>query len=101
MAKKPKFEKLALNMRRGGELRFDTAYNAPEAARLAVKHARKGWDVEVTAGGAGTYGASKRKSVAFMSCTPSARKAYWSDPDGKAHAKCTMTPAFKKRVRGR
>lgn len=94
MAKKPKFEKLFVNLQRSGELRYETAYNAKDAARIAAKHARKGWSVKVTSG-------AKTRAATFMSCEPSARKAYWSDPDVKAHAICTMTPAFKKRVRGR
>lgn len=90
--RKPKTEHLAINLKRGGELRFESAYTAPEAARIATKWARKGWDVEVKP----YHGNAK-----FMTCTPSKRKAYWSDPDPKAHAICKLTPAFKKRVRGR
>lgn len=90
--RKPKFEALTVHLKRGGEIRFESAYDAPEAARLATKWARKGWDAEVK---------SKTGSAKFMTCTPSKRKAYWSDPDPKAHAICKLTPAFKKRVRGR
>ena len=90
--KKPKFEALTINLQRGGELRFESAYSAPEAARIATKWARKGWDAQVK---------TKRGTVKLMTCTPSKRKAYWSDPDPKAHAICKLTPAFKKRVRGR
>jgi hypothetical protein len=89
---KAKFEKLQINLSRGGELRFETAYDAREAARIATKWARKGWAVKVN---------SMTGRTPFMTCEPSARKAYWSDPDPKAHAICKLTPAFKKRVRGR
>lgn len=89
---KPKFEKLAVNLQRGGELRYETAYNAREAAKIATKWARKGWEVEVKPWSG---------SAKYMTCSPSKKKAYWSDPDPKAHAVCTLTPAFKKRVRGR
>lgn len=90
--KKPKFEPITINLQRGGELRYESAYNAPEAARIATKWARKGWSVEVK---------PKRGTMKFMTCEPSKKKAYWSDPDPKAHAICKLTPAFKKRVRGR
>jgi hypothetical protein len=92
LAKKPKFEHLTVNLKRGGELRYETAYNARDAARIATKFARKGWSVEVK-----PWGGNAR----FMTCEPSARKGYWSDPDPKAHAICKLTPAFKKRVRGK
>ena len=87
---KPKFEKLFLNLQRGGELRFDTAHSAPEAARLGAKYARKGWSVKIT---------SRAGKTPFMTCEPSTKRAYWSDPDPKAHAICKLTPAFKKRVK--
>jgi hypothetical protein len=87
-----KFEKLTLQLRKGGEMRFETAYNAYDAAKAAARWSRKGWDVEVVAASSG-HG--------FMTCKPSARKAYWSDPDVKAHAVCKISPAFKKRIRVR
>ena len=92
MAKKQKFEKLWIHAERKGELQSNTAYNARDAARIAAKRARKGWKVKVT---------STNGRTPFMTCSPSSTKAYWSDPDVKPHAICTMTPAFKKRVRGR
>ena len=87
-----KFEKLWIHLYRGGEIRDETAYNARDAARIGTKWARKGWSVKVL---------PRSGSRAFMTCEPSKKKAYWSDPDPKAHAICKLTPAFKKRVRGK
>lgn len=91
---KPKFERLTISCLRGGEIQYATKYNARDAAREATKRAKDGWSCKIL-GGAG------KRSTTFMSCEPSARRKYWSDPKPKAHAICTMTPAFKKRIRGR
>lgn len=88
--KRPTFEKLTLTLTKGGGIQFDTKYDAPSAARAATKAARQGWDVKVSKSWVG-----KREPKTLMSCKPSARK------DVKAHAICSMTPAFKKRIRGR
>lgn len=86
MARSPKTEKLQISALRRGEIRFDTKYTAPEAAKSATRFARQGWTVEVQSGHR-----TKRTTV-FMKCVPVVKGS-------KTFAKCSMTPAFKKRIR--
>ncbi len=96
--KKPKWEKLSISCLRRGEVQYETAYNAPEAARKATKRAKAGWSCKITKSGSGSY-SDKRKPVAFMTCEPSANPSVHDyGPHRKTFAKCSMTPAFKKRV---
>jgi hypothetical protein len=88
MAKKkkpPATMKLAVNALRRGEIRYDTEYTAPAAARNAVKRARDGYTVEVKAWDSGHL---------KMTCKPGIKK-------GKTVAVCDIKPAFKKAIRGR
>lgn len=91
MAKaKPKLEKLSVNLFRRGEVRYEIAYYAHDAAKLATKWARKGWQAEVQA-----WGSLGTKRNVFMSCGPaSATKR----PGHREIAACSITPAFKKRI---
>ena len=105
--KKPVWEKLQISSLRRGEVQFDTAYNARDAAKIAAKRARQGWSVKVVKSGGGSY-ANKRIPPAMMTCEPSVTAAVQSvgylNKTGihrKPFARCTMTPAFKKRVTGR
>ena len=84
MPRKPKFEKLQISCLRRGEMQFETAYDARDAAKRATRRAKAGWSVKVSA----------RGPRALMECKPAAK-------NGKAFASCTMTPAFKKRSAGR
>jgi len=87
MPKWPKTEKLSVNMSRRGELRYDTAYNAPEAARIATKWAKKGWSVRVQ-----SWRSLGTKRGIQMTCEPSLTR-------GKEIAKCEIAPPFKKRLK--
>jgi len=92
-AKKPKFEKLSINMQRRGELRYEMAYTAREAASKATKAAKQGWDVKVQ-----NWQSLGTNRNVQMTCTPSAgiakTRTRWV-------AKCTVMPAFKKRLKGK
>lgn len=101
MAKKPKFEKLSINYYRRGELRYETAYNAREAARKATKMAKQGWEATVQ-----SFGSLGTKRGVHMTCGSQTRG--WADKRKRdadkmvrPFAKCTMTPAFKKRIKVR
>lgn len=96
--KKPKFEKLAIHAERRGVLKYDTAYDAPAAARIATKLARQGFKTEVVkwgGGGSSMYDTSKMRKLVRMTCAPTVGKR------GKTHAMCTVTPAFKKALQRR
>lgn len=92
-AKKPKFEVLSVNMERRGELRYEKAYNAREAAAIATKAAKQGWDVKVQ-----NWRSLGTNRNVQMTCTPSAgipkTRTRWV-------ARCTTTPGFKKRLKGK
>ena len=91
--KKPKFEKLQVSSLRIGVLEYDTAYDAPTAARIAARRSRAGWSVRVE---------GMKSSKAFMTCEPSQQiSRHDVGPHPKTYAKCTMTKAFKKRVQRR
>jgi len=99
--KKPVWEKLSISALRRGEIQYDAAYNARDAARIATQRARQGWSVKVTKSGGGSY-SNKRLPPAMMTCEPSASHSVHDyGPHRKTFARCTMTPAFKKRVTGR
>lgn len=99
--RKPKLEKLSVNLRKGGELRYETAYDAHAAAKTATKWARKGWRAEVQA-----WNSLGTKRNVFMTCEPGAVPGPLDKygraprvPDGmRVVASCTITPAFKKRI---
>lgn len=88
--KRPKFEKLAINMERGLVIRYDSAYNAPEAARIATKAAKDGWRVTIQ-----SWGSAYKRNI-LMTCGPASSVNKRSR--SKLIASCTMTPAFKKRL---
>jgi hypothetical protein len=94
MPKKPKFEKLNISALRRGEIRFATAYSAPEAAKIATKMARQGWRVEVQAWGSGHV---------KMKCEPDWKYPNRGRGENRKHdiARCTMKPAFKKQLKRR
>jgi hypothetical protein len=92
MPKKPTFEKLNISALRSGEIRFATAYSAPEAAKIATKMARQGWRVEVQAWGSGHV---------KMKCEPDWKYRASDTPRGVRFARCTMKPAFKKQLKRR
>ena len=87
--KKPKFGKLSINSERRGQLMFDTAYNAPDAARIATKRAKQGWKVQVQ--NWASLGTSRNIQ---MRCEPATKR-------DKTVARCTLSSAFKKQIRGR
>lgn len=89
--KKAKFEKLSVNLYRRGELRFETVYSAAEAARIAAKWTRKGWDATVQ-----PWESLGTKRNVFMSCKP-----FMGKRGNKVFARCQLTPAFKKRIQRR
>jgi hypothetical protein len=95
--KKPKFEKLSINMERRGELRYATAYNARDAAKIATKAAKQGWDTTVQ-----SFSSLGTKRGIYMECH-SSKVSAGRDPGflAKAVARCKLSPAFKKRLRGR
>jgi len=84
-------EKLAVNSERRGQMKFDTAYTATEAARMATKLAKAGWKVTVQLWG---HGGTRRGIL--MTCTPATGRRRQT-----ATAHCTVTPAFKKRIKWR
>lgn len=87
MAKrKPKWTKYQISMTRRGVMRFDAAYNAPDAARKATKQAKDGWTVEVQGG--------TKRLVTHMTCKPALKR-------GKAYAVCTMRPTFRQAIQRR
>jgi len=88
MRKRPKVHKLAVNALRKGEMRYETAYDAPEAARIATRWARAGWKVEIQ-----NWRSLGTKRHVYMTCEPAARK-------GKTIALCSIKPSFKKEIRG-
>lgn len=95
MAKKPKFEKLQISCLKGGEMQFETAYDARDAAKRATRRAKAGWSCKVN-----TY--SAKRTVTMMTCEPSQRiSRHDYGPHRKVFARCTMTKAFKKRAAGR
>jgi hypothetical protein len=92
--KKPATQKLDISMIRRGVLQYETAYTAPEAARIATKFAKQGWTVDVIrwGGRSAHYGdtSNLRRNVK-MTCKPVEKR-------GKVYAACTMKPDFKKAV---
>jgi hypothetical protein len=82
-ARKLKFEKLQISGFRRGEIRYDHAYNARDAARKATKLARKGYDVKVRG----------RGPQVRMHCEPTSKR-------DRTYASCTMTPTFKRQIKG-
>lgn len=92
--KRPKTEKLSVNLRKGGELRYETAYDAPEAARIAASWAKKGWAAEVQA----WQSLGTRRNV-YMTCRGSSAAFKRHGRSDKLFAKCEMKPAFKRRVK--
>jgi hypothetical protein len=85
VARRIKTQKLQVSAQRRGEIRFHTAYTAPEAARVAAKMARQGWTVEVQDWQSGRV---------KMKCRPGSKR-------DRAFAACEIKPAFKKQIRGR
>ena len=94
MAKAPrqKFQKLSITGNRHGEIRFETKYNARDAARAATALAKRGYLVDVTA-----FDSGHRK----MRCVPVMRGEHKSRVYTKPGAHCTIKPAFKKQIKGR
>lgn len=87
MAKrKAKWLKYQISMIRRGVMRFDDAYNAPDAARKATRHAKDGWTVEVQT--------NNKRLTTHMTCKPALKK-------GKAFAVCTMRPTFRQAIQRR
>lgn len=70
---------LFISSERRGVLEYDKAYTPGEAAKIATKRARAGWDVRVT--GKGTQ--------VKMRCAPRSVR-------GRTVAMCSMTPVFKR-----
>lgn len=91
MSRRPKTEKLSVNMSRRGELRYETAYTAPEAARIATKYAKQGWRVKVQ-----SWQSLGTKRGVQMTCAPTS-----STKTSKTYASCEIAPAFKKRLKTR
>jgi hypothetical protein len=91
-SRKPKFQKYQISAIRRGVMEFDTAYNAPDAARIAAKRARKGWRVKVQNAGSGSF--TKTKTYVYMTCAP-------HTTGSKTVARCTLKPAFKKQIHRR
>lgn len=90
-ARKVETKRYEVGAERRGVMKFGTAYNAPEAARLATQYARQGYTAEVhTFSGRGF--AVGRKTV-HMTCAPQVKGT-------KTVAACVLKPAFKKRVKG-
>jgi len=87
MARKQKFQKLAVNAQRHGTSHFDTQYNARDAAQSAIKYARDGWTVEVK-----DWNTDHLK----MTCWPGAKTTC----GGKVIGTCEIKPAFKKQIKG-
>jgi len=85
---KPKFEKYAVNAIRRGELRYDTVYNAADAARSAAKFARQGYSVRVQ-----PWRSLGTDRNVMMTCEPASGVR-----TKKLNARCTMTPSFKKQI---
>ena len=79
------FMKLQISMLRRGEIRYETAYDAAEGARLAAKWAKKGWKVEVQK-------VTRKGLPVQMTCEPLERK-------GKMTARCAIKPGFKKAMK--
>lgn len=79
------FMKLQLSLDKRGEMRFDTAYDAAEGARLATKWAKQGWKVRVQK-------VTRKGLPVQMTCEPLERK-------GKMTARCTIKPGFKKAMK--
>lgn len=83
-----KTQKLSINGIRRGELRYDTQYNATDAARSATKLARQGYQVTVQ-----PWRSTGSRNIA-MTCEPVVAKR-----GSKTVAVCKMTPAFKKQLK--
>lgn len=81
--RKQRTQKLFLHGERRGVVVFDQAYTAIEAARAATKMARKGYKVKVTGTG----------PKVRMTCEPKVAGT-------KTVVTCSITPAFKKQVKG-
>lgn len=79
------FMKLQLSLDKRGEMRFDTAYDAAEGARLATKWAKQGWKVRVQK-------VTRKGLPVQMTCEPLERK-------GKMTARCAIKPGFKKAMK--
>jgi hypothetical protein len=92
---KQRTQKLAITGNRRGEIRFETAYNARDAARAATAMAKKGYLVDVTA-----FHSGRLK----MRCVPVKRSGALSPHPlhyDKPGAHCTVKPPFKKQIKGR
>jgi hypothetical protein len=86
---KQKFQKLSVNLYRRGELRYETAYNARDAARIATKMAKKGWSVKVQ-----PWNSLGTKRNIRMTCEPVTRGQ-------KVAAACMIEPSFKRQIKMR
>lgn len=84
-------QKLTITGNRRGEIRFETKYNARDAARAATAMAKKGYLTDVTA-----FHSGHKK----MSCVPVMRGKHGGRTYDKAVAHCTIKPAFKKQIKG-
>lgn len=87
-APKQKTEKYSVNGIRRGELRYDTKYNATDAARSATKLARQGYSVTVQ-----PWASLGTKRNVMMTCEPASGVR-----TKKGNARCTMVPSFKKQI---
>lgn len=85
-------KKYQISSTQRGAMRFDDAWDAREAARVATRRAREGYKVEVQTY-SGTGWVAGRKSVK-MTCEPAVSRT------GKPITKCQINPAFKKKIRG-
>jgi hypothetical protein len=94
-ARKQKFQSLTISMERGLTSRFADATGARDAARIATKAAREGWNAEVYSFPRSGYNPG-RKHVK-MTCQP-VHDVTGHGP--KVKAACTITPAFKKQIKG-
>lgn len=97
MARKWPTKKYQITSTRRGTSRFDDAYDARAAARTATKRALEGYRAEVVTFGSGR---SARRTV-HMTCEPTiVENTLKPGSDPRAVARCTLKPAFKKRVKG-
>jgi hypothetical protein len=97
MARKWPTKKYQITSTRRGTSRFDDAYDAREAARTATRRAIEGYRAEVVTFGAGARG----RRMVHMTCEPTVvENTLKPGSTPRAVARCSLKPAFKKRVKG-
>lgn len=89
-------KKYQIASRRGLTSAFDDAFDAREAAKVAVRRARQGYTVEVQTFAGGGFGSRVGRKTVHMTCKPADRQV----KAGRVVADCTIKPAFKKRIKG-